>query len=62
MEKSKRILQVIGIASSCIAIGALCLSYYYCGDKAQLFKLSVPLLILAMLIFQLQQKTNSGNK
>jgi predicted PurR-regulated permease PerM len=61
-ENLKRTLQIIGILCGCIAIIAILLLYYYSGDKTQLFKLSIPALILVTLVVQIKQKENSDTK
>jgi peptidoglycan/LPS O-acetylase OafA/YrhL len=61
-EKSIRILRIVGIACSLLAAVAILFSYYYSGDSTQLFKLSLPALILSILIFQTKQNKISDIK
>jgi L-asparagine transporter-like permease len=54
-KKLKYRLQFIGICCCVISIVAILASVYYSSDKGQLFKLSLPVLILIILGEQMRQ-------
>lgn len=51
-------LRIIGMLCGSLAVVAILLSYYYSGDGTQLFKLSLPVLILILLIVQIKKKNS----
>jgi len=54
-QKFNQTLQIIGLLFCTMAIIATFISYYYSGDKTQLYKLSLPALIAIIAIEQIRR-------
>ncbi len=54
-EKFKKTLLIIGLLGSIVSIILILISYYISGDKTQLYKLSLPAMILMLSILQIRQ-------
>ncbi|MFZ1675690.1 MAG: hypothetical protein WBP41_20305 [Saprospiraceae bacterium] len=62
-EKLKITLQMIGLFFCIMSMIAVIISYSYSGDKTQLYKLSLPLIIGIIAIGQIRRsKTNRRQK
>lgn len=61
-EKFKITLQMIGLIFCILSIIAVFMSYYYSGDKRQLYKLSLPLIIGIIAIEQIRRNKKSVTK
>ena len=50
-QKYSRVFIIVGILCAAIAMIAIFLSFYFSGDKTQLYKLGIPAMILIILAF-----------
>jgi len=62
IRKFKRTFQIIGFVFCIMAIIAIFISYYYSGDQTQLYKLSIPALMVIIAIMQIRRNKKSSSK